>query len=107
MQGFAIKGDQRVISAFNHSPMGYSLPASMGAALAAPGRQTICITGDGGLQINIQELATIQRHQIDVKIFVMNNHGHGIIQGTQDNWLDGRHHAAHPRWPVASPATWL
>ncbi len=103
MQGFAVKGGQRVISAFNHSPMGYSLPASMGAALAAPGRQTICITGDGGLQINIQELATIQRHRIDVKIFVMNNHGHGIIQGTQDNWLGGRHHAAHPNQGLPDP----
>jgi len=96
MQGFAIKGDQRVISAFNHSPMGYSLPASIGAALANPNRQTICISGDGGFQINVQELATIQRHRIDVKIFILNNHGHGIIQSTQDNWLGGRHHAAHP-----------
>jgi acetolactate synthase-1/2/3 large subunit len=103
MQGFAVRGDQRVISAFNHSPMGYSLPASMGAALASPRRQTICITGDGGLQINIQELATIQRHSIDVKIFVMNNHGHGIIQGTQDNWLGGRHHAAHPDHGLPDP----
>lgn len=96
MQGFEVKGKQRLISAFNHSPMGYSLPASMGAALAAPDRQTICISGDGGFQINVQELATIQRHRIDIKIFILNNHGHGIIQGTQDNWLGGRHHAAHP-----------
>ncbi len=103
MQGFSVRGNQRVMSAFNHSPMGYSLPASMGAALAAQGKQTICITGDGGLQINIQEFATIHRHRIDVKIFVMNNHGHGIIQGTQDNWLDGRHHAAHPEFGLPDP----
>jgi acetolactate synthase-1/2/3 large subunit len=96
MQGFEVKGSQRIISAFNHSPMGYSLPASIGAALVDPARQVICIIGDGGLQINIQELATIYRHSIDIKIFVMNNHGHGIIQGTQDNWLDGRHHASDP-----------
>ena len=103
MQGFHVRGDQRIISAFNHSPMGYSLPASIGAALASPGRQVICISGDGGLQINIQELATIQRHQINVNIFVMNNHGHGIIQGTQDNWLGGRHHAAHPDHGLPDP----
>lgn len=96
MQVFEIKGKQRVISSFNHSPMGYSLPASIGAALAAPERQIICISGDGGFQINIQELATIQRHKINIKIFILNNHGHGIIQGTQDNWLGGRHHASHP-----------
>ena len=97
MQGFEVKGSQRLISAFNHSPMGYSLPASIGAALAAKNKQTICITGDGGLQINIQELATIQRHKIDIKIFVLNNHGHGIIQGTQNSWLNRRHHAADPK----------
>ena len=97
MQGVKASGSSRFISAFNHSPMGYSLPASMGAAIADPNRQVICITGDAGLQINIQELATLQRHSLNVKIFVMNNHCHGIIQGTQDNWLDGRHHASHPK----------
>ena len=86
-----------VISAFNHSPMGYSLPASIGAALASPDQQVICITGDAGLQINIQELATIQRQSLNIKIFVMNNHCHGIIQGTQDNWLESRHHASDPK----------
>ncbi|BEI38360.1 biosynthetic-type acetolactate synthase large subunit [Polynucleobacter sp. HIN8] len=97
MQGFKLKGTQRLISAFNHSPMGYSLPASIGAALANPDRQIICIIGDGGLQINIQELATIDLHKLNIKIFVLNNHGHGIIQGTQDNWLGGRYFASNPQ----------
>ena len=96
MQGFKVTGSQRVISAFNHSPMGYSLPASIGAALSDPKRQVICISGDGGFQINVQELATISRHKIDIKIFILNNHGHGIIQGTQNSWLDNRHHASNP-----------
>jgi acetolactate synthase-1/2/3 large subunit len=77
--------------------MGYSLPASIGTALASPDQQVICITGDAGLQINIQELATIQRQSLNIKIFVMNNHCHGIIQGTQDNWLESRHHASDPK----------
>ncbi|MBI4063330.1 MAG: thiamine pyrophosphate-binding protein [Elusimicrobia bacterium] len=102
MQGFMARGNQRLISAFNHSPMGYSLPASMGAALAKGG-PVVCITGDGGLQMNIQELATIERHNIPVKIFVMNNHGHGIIQGTLDSWLDGRHYAASPDFGLPDP----
>lgn len=97
MQGFRIKGERRIISAFNHSPMGYSLPASIGVAKASPGRQIICIIGDGGLQINIQELGTIARHNLGIKIFVLNNHSHGIIQGTQDNWLDGSHEASCPQ----------
>jgi len=87
---------KHLISAFNHSPMGYSLPASVGAACASPNSRIICITGDGGLQINIQELATISSSNLGIKIFVLNNHSHGIIQGTQDNWLEGRHHASCP-----------
>ena len=95
MQGIRITEKiQRVISAWNHSPMGYSLPAAIGAAFANPKANIICITGDGGLQINVQELATIERFNLPIKIFVMNNHGHGIIQGTQDQWLGGRHIAS-------------
>jgi acetolactate synthase-1/2/3 large subunit len=92
MQGIEVKG-HRIISSFNHSPMGYALPASIGVALAT-GRQVICITGDGGLQMNIQELATIQKLSPNIRIFVLNNHGYGIIKGTQDAWLSGRHHAS-------------
>ncbi|QNJ01752.1 thiamine pyrophosphate-binding protein [Synechococcus sp. PROS-U-1] len=98
---------KNLISAFNHSPMGYSLPASIGAALASPNSRVICISGDGGLQINIQELATVSKNQLNIKIFVLNNHSHGIIQGTQDSWLDGRHHASCPllgKLPDPDPA---
>ncbi len=90
MQALRLGGDQRLISAFNHSPMGYALPAAMGAAFAT-GRPVICITGDGGLQMNIQELGTIARHRLPVKVFVMNNHGYGIIKQTLRTWLDGRY----------------
>jgi len=97
MQGLTLKKGQSVISSFNHSPMGYSLPAAIGSAFALKNlKPTICIIGDGGLQINIQELATIRKHMLNIKIFVMNNHCHGIIQGTQSAWLDGRFHASSP-----------
>ena len=95
MQGVTTSSNhQRIISAWNHSPMGYALPAAVGASMACPQNQIVCITGDGGFQINIQELATVQRHALPLKIFVMNNHGHGIIQGTQDQWLNGSHVAS-------------
>lgn len=96
MQGMRIKDGQRVISAFNHSPMGYSVPAAIGAAFANPDRSVICVIGDGGFHINSQDLAIIEKHNLDIKIFVMNNHCHGIIQGTQNAWLEGRHHASDP-----------
>ena len=58
-QGYSFKRSQRFLHAFNNTPMGYALPASVGAALAEPDCGIICITGDGALQMNIQELATL------------------------------------------------
>ncbi len=96
MQGYGIRHRQRLFSAFNHSPMGYALPASIGAQYAAPDAQVICITGDGGMMMNIQELETISYNKLPIKIFVMNNGGYGIIRQTQDRWLEGRHAGTGP-----------
>lgn len=90
MQAFRVKKGQRLFSAWNHSPMGYSLPASIGAALGS-NKQVLCIIGDGGIMMCLTELATILRHQLPVKVFVFNNHGHGIQKQTLDTWLEGRH----------------
>lgn len=102
MQAFRVKTNQRLFSAFNHSPMGYALPAAMGAALAA-GKQVVCIIGDGGLQMNIQELSTIVHHRLPLKIFVINNHGYGIQRQTLDTWLESRYHAIDASSGVADP----
>jgi acetolactate synthase-1/2/3 large subunit len=91
MQSFRFKPSQRFFHAFNNTPMGYALPASIGAALASQGQRVICIAGDGSLQMNVQELATLSHHRPDVKIFVMDNHGYSMIQQTQDQWLDSRY----------------
>ena len=89
MQAFEIKG-QRVFTALNHSPMGYSMPATIGAYLADKSKNIICTIGDGSMQMNIQELATIAHFNFPVKIFVINNKGYGLIKQTQDTWLDSR-----------------
>ena len=102
MQGFRVKKDQRLISAFNNSPMGYSIPASIGAYFGS-GQQIFCITGDGGLQMNIQELATIEKNNLPIKIFVMNNHGYGIIKNTLAMWLDSNYSASGPESGVPDP----
>ena len=91
-QAFNIK-HHKIIHAWNHSPMGYGLPAGIGAAMASK-KQIIVIAGDGGFQMSLPELATLVRHQINLKIFVMNNHGYGMIKGTQDSWLDKRYNAS-------------
>lgn len=93
LQAFKCKKNQRIFSAFNNTPMGYALPASIGACLALDKRQVICITGDGGLQMNIQDLITIIYHDLPIKIFMLNNHGYSMVQQTQEQWLNSRYEA--------------
>lgn len=91
-----VKAAQQVFSAWNFTPMGYALPASLGGAAAAPGRPITCIIGDGGLQLCLGELATILRYNIPVKIMLFNNHCHGIQKQTLETWLDGRYVGVDP-----------
>lgn len=102
-QGYKVKGRQKLFSAFNNSPMGYSLAGSIGACFAADKKAVICIIGDGGLQVNIQELGTIAHHKLPIKIFLFNNHGYGIVQQTQDDWLESRYYATRPETGVPDP----
>ena len=102
-QAFEFKKGQRFFHAFNTTPMGYALPASIGACFAAGKKRVICITGDGGLQMNIQELATVIRHQLPIKIFLINNHGYSMIMQTQDQWLDSKYEAANVEKGLAFP----
>ena len=87
MQAFNIKG-QKVFTAFNHSPMGYAMAATIGAQYANPNSNIICTIGDGSMQMNIQELETISFYKLPVKIFVLNNGGYGLIKLTQNTWLN-------------------
>ena len=103
MQAYRIRTPQMLFSAFNHSPMGYSLPASIGAQFAAPDKQVLCIIGDGGLQMNIQELETIAYNRLPIKIFLINNGGYGIIRQTQDTWMNSRYVAVDPSSGLGFP----
>ncbi|MDR3623841.1 MAG: thiamine pyrophosphate-binding protein [Chlamydiales bacterium] len=90
LQAFETKKRQRIFSAWNHTPMGYSLPASVGAAFATK-EDVICIIGDGGLMMCLQELATARRHNLPIKIFIFDNKGHGIQKQTIDTWLNSHY----------------
>ena len=89
MQGFRFRG-QRFIHAFNNTPMGYGIPAAIGAHLAT-GRRVICLTGDGGASVHTPELATIAKHHWPIKVIVFNNQGHAMCRQTQRQWLDSRY----------------
>jgi acetolactate synthase-1/2/3 large subunit len=103
MQAFKTKKKQRLFHAFNNTPMGYALPGSIAASLFLDKKRVICLTGDGGLQINIQELATIAHHNLPVKIIVIDNNGYAMIRQTQDQWLGSKYIASSPDGGVSMP----
>ncbi len=73
--------------------MGFGLPSAIGAALAAPGKRVLCISGDGSLLMNIQELATLSELGLPVTILVMDNASLGLVRQQQDLLYNGRHTA--------------
>ena len=85
MQTFRVKKGQRVFCTKGLASMGYGLPSAIGACLASCGKQTVGVNGDGGFVMNIQELETIRRLNLPIKLFVLCNHGYGAIQATQTN----------------------
>jgi acetolactate synthase-1/2/3 large subunit len=92
-QGFSVKR-QNLFTAGGNSPMGYALGAAIGAKLAQPERQVVSYNGDGGLQVNIQELQTIKHLGLDIAVVVMNNNCYGIIKQFQDSYMESRHTAS-------------
>jgi acetolactate synthase-1/2/3 large subunit len=103
MQGFEFKAGQRFFHPFNNTPMGYGLPGAIGASFARPEQHVICMSGDGSLQMSIQELATLARHQLPVKILLFNNHGHAMVRQTQEMWLDGNYYATSAEGGLPDP----
>ena len=85
MQTFRVKKGQRVFCTKGLASMGYGFPSAIGACLASGGRRTVGVNGDGGFIMNIQELETVRRLNLPIKLFVLCNHGYGAIQATQTN----------------------
>ena len=92
-QSFEMKKDQRIHSWHNFSCLGYGLPAAIGAAYAR-NSTVIAIMGDGALQFNIQELATVAFNKLNIKIFVFDNGGYANIIRLQNKCLGGRHYGS-------------
>jgi len=78
---------QRIYHTAGLGSMGFGLPMSIAVCLAAGGRQTICVDGDGGFQFNIQELETVARLNLPIKFFVLNNDGYASIRASQKNYF--------------------
>ena len=89
MQAFKVKKGQRVFCTKGLASMGYGFPSAIGACLATGGKRTVGVNGDGGFVMNIQELETVRRLNLPIKIFVLCNNGYGAIKATQTNIFDG------------------
>jgi len=80
MQTFKTKKGQRFFTSSGHASMGFGLPGAIGACIANNRKKTICISGDGGLQMNIQELQTLVHYNLPIILFVLNNNGYLTIK---------------------------
>jgi acetolactate synthase-1/2/3 large subunit len=105
LQAFRIKAGQRLLNTPGLGAMGFGLPASFGACLASGGRRTTTVIGDGGLQHNIQELQTIARLGLPLKIFILNNNGYASIRNMQKTHFNGNLVACDPTSGLTLPDT--
>jgi acetolactate synthase-1/2/3 large subunit len=103
IQAFRTKRNQRTMTSGNWGAMGWDLPLAVGACIGSGRRRTICVTGDGSIQLNIQELMTISHYALPIKVFVFNNAGFGSIRATQRNLFAGRLVASAPDEGVDDP----
>ena len=94
---FETKHGQRNLTNNGNSPMGFSFAASMGAWFAKPKSQIVCTIGDGGFNMNIQELQTFINYNVNVKTFILNNHIYGITKAFQKTNFEGRSEACGPK----------
>jgi acetolactate synthase-1/2/3 large subunit len=83
--------------------MGFGVPAAIGACIAANKQETICIDGDGGFVMNMQELELVNRYKLPIKFFILNNDGYGSIKTTQTNHFEGRLVASDPASGLTLP----
>lgn len=103
-QCFKLKENQKVLFSGGFGAMGHALPAAIGAYYGSGEKKVVAIAGDGGLQMNIQELQYIAREQIPVKVIVFNNHALGMIRHFQEVWFEGIYFQTKPEGGFSSPS---
>ena len=107
-QYYHFKKPRTLVSSGGLGCMGFGLPASIGACLGAPGTNVILVTGDGSIQMTMQELGTMMEQCLSVKIILMNNSSLGMVRQLQEYYCEGRHMATnftfHPDFEVLAKA---
>jgi len=100
-QSIRLGQGQRFLTSGGMGAMGFALPAAIGVAMACPESPVYVIAGDGGVQLNIQELETVRRLKLPVKIVVLNNSCLGMVRQMQDELFDSRYQST--MWGYGAP----
>ncbi|HEY5535100.1 MAG TPA: thiamine pyrophosphate-binding protein [Ignavibacteria bacterium] len=100
-QSLELSAKQLFITSGGMGAMGFALPAAIGAAIASNNSSTVIIAGDGGFQVNIQELQTVVRNKLPIKIIILNNKCLGMIRQFQDSYFESRYQSTY--WGYSAP----
>jgi len=100
-QSLEINASQSFITSGGMGAMGFALPAAIGCCLASGKKPVLAIAGDGAFQLNIQELQTIIRNKLPIKIVILNNQALGMIRQFQDSYFEGRYQSTY--WGYSAP----
>ena len=102
MQAFNVKKGMRIFNSEGLGSMGFGVPAAIGGCVASNRARTVCIDGDGGFIMNVQELETVRRLNLPIKYFVLNNGGYVSIRNSQDKHFE-KHVASSEESGVTLP----
>ena len=94
-QHFVLNKPHRWLTSGGLGTMGFGMPAALGAQAAFRDKLVLCIAGDGSFQMNMQEMATAVVNKLPVKVFVLNNHFHGMVRQWQDLFYEGRYASSY------------
>lgn len=100
-QSLPMGEEQSFITSGGMGAMGFGLPAAIGACLALDKQPVVMIAGDGGFQLNIQELQTVQRNQLPLKMVILNNNCHGMVRQFQESYFEERYQST--LWGYTAP----
>lgn len=100
-QSIELHAGQRFLTSGGMGAMGFALPAAIGAAVALAGEPLVIIAGDGGFQVNLQELETVVRNDLPIKTVILNNQCHGMVRQFQETYFNGRYPST--TWGYSAP----